>query len=230
MRKEKPTPKFTLYVAPGTCARVPTVALEEIGCAFETALVRFKSRQNKSPEFLSLNPKGKVPTLVIDGAPLTENVAILWWLNGRFPEASLMPRTTTPIEMARQVSDLSFVSSTLHPLVTRIRIPHLFIDAETAHTEFRAKGIVAMRQFASLLEDRYRTAPWWYGENWSILDAYIHWVWFRITGAGFPSGEYPSVSDFARRIEQRPSVQRAIARETEYERVLEEENLTYVMK
>ncbi|MEN0002127.1 MAG: glutathione S-transferase N-terminal domain-containing protein, partial [Pseudomonadota bacterium] len=70
-----------LFVAPNTCARVPTIALEEIGVPFETQLVRTAANEQNSPEFLKLNPKGKVPTLLIDGEPLTENVAILTWLN-----------------------------------------------------------------------------------------------------------------------------------------------------
>ena len=78
-------PKFTLFVAPGTCARVPTIALEEIGVPYETELVRLPLKEQKSPAFLAINPKGKVPALLIDGVPLTENVAILTWLNQTSP-------------------------------------------------------------------------------------------------------------------------------------------------
>lgn len=74
-----------LFVAPRTCARVPTIALEEIGVPFETELVRMAAKQQKTPSFLALNPKGKVPLLLVDGVPLTENVAILSWLNQTYP-------------------------------------------------------------------------------------------------------------------------------------------------
>ena len=60
-----------LFVAPNTCARVPTIALEEAGATFETELIRTAAGQQQTPEFLAINPKGKVPTLLIDGAPLT---------------------------------------------------------------------------------------------------------------------------------------------------------------
>ena len=80
-------PKLKLYVAPATCARVATIGLEEIGVPFETELVRTSVNQQKSPEYLKINPRGKVPALLIDGKPLTENVAILSWLNETFPEA-----------------------------------------------------------------------------------------------------------------------------------------------
>ncbi|MEO0979632.1 MAG: glutathione S-transferase N-terminal domain-containing protein, partial [Pseudomonadota bacterium] len=91
-------PEFLLFVAPNTCARVPTIAIEEIGVPFETELVRTAANQQNSPEFLKLNPKGKVPTLLVDGVPLTENVAILSWLNAEYPEANLLPKTTSAFE------------------------------------------------------------------------------------------------------------------------------------
>ena len=79
--------------------------------------------EHKAPEFKSRNPKGKVPALEIDGTVLTENVAILWYLHQRHPEARLLPATSTPLEDARNLADLCFCSATLHPLVTRIRMP-----------------------------------------------------------------------------------------------------------
>ena len=80
-----------LYAAPGSCARVSCIALEEIGLPFEYRPVLFMKGEHKSPEYKKLNPKGKVPCLVIDGEALTENVAILSHLNQRFPDAHLLP-------------------------------------------------------------------------------------------------------------------------------------------
>lgn len=68
--------KLTLYYAPMTCALVPYVTLTEAGAEFDVRDINTRSGQNRSPEFLSVNPKHKVPVLVIDGEPLTENVAI----------------------------------------------------------------------------------------------------------------------------------------------------------
>jgi len=82
-----------LYAAPGTCARVPMIALEEARQDFEVRVVRFMKNEHRSPEYLALNPKGKVPLLLMDGAPLTENVAILLHLAERFPEARLLPES-----------------------------------------------------------------------------------------------------------------------------------------
>ncbi len=80
-----------LFIAPGSCARVPTILLEEIGLPYTTELVRFMKGEHKSPAYKAYNPKGKVPAILIDGEALTENVAIISLLNERFPDAGLLP-------------------------------------------------------------------------------------------------------------------------------------------
>src|SRR5206468_1531161 len=83
--------KLTLYYAPMTCALVPYVTLSEAGVAFEVINLNTRTNQHRTAEFLALNPKHKVPVLVIDGEPLTENVAIQIWIARQFPEAKLLP-------------------------------------------------------------------------------------------------------------------------------------------
>ena len=207
-------PDLKLFVAPNTCARVPTIALEEIGVPFETELMRMKAAQQKSPEFLALNPKGKVPTLLIDGAPLTENVAILTWLNDRFPEANLLPKTEDPLEKVRQTADLAFFSATVHPVVTRIAMPLKFIDdAELSFKIVRPSGMAAMDEIMQMIESRLANGPWWYGETWSIVDGYLYWVWARITGTGFDGKAFPNIQRHHELSNDRPAIQRAMARE-----------------
>jgi len=139
-------PDLKLFVAPNTCARVATIALEEIGIPFETSLVRTAANQQNSPEFLRLNPKGKVPTLLIDGAPLTENVAILTWLAAEFPDAALMPVTHDKLEQLKQTADLAFFAGTVHPVVTRIAMPMKMIaDAPLSFEIIRPAGIKAFQ-------------------------------------------------------------------------------------
>ena len=119
---------ITLYFAPDSCARVPLIALEEIGQPYRLEVVAFMKGQHRSDEYLALNPQGKVPTLVVDGNVLTENVAILSWLSDRFPQARLLPPAKDSWSRAQQISDLAYCASGLHPLVTRLRIPQFFCD------------------------------------------------------------------------------------------------------
>ena len=83
---------FTLYFAPGSSSFAVHIALHEIGVPFEGKPMSFKNNDLRSPEYLAINPEGKVPTLVIDGRPLTEVAAILYYLAKRFPDAGLLPR------------------------------------------------------------------------------------------------------------------------------------------
>jgi glutathione S-transferase len=140
-------------MAPGTCARVVSICLEEAGQDFETVVVRFMRGEHKAPGFRKLNPKGKVPAIVMDGETLTENVAIITYLHERFPEARLMPPAADALTRARQVADLCFCSATLHPIVTRIRMPQFFAR-EDAVASVWEKGSAVMVEFFELIKGR----------------------------------------------------------------------------
>mgnify|MGYP001815054793 CR=1 FL=1 len=215
-----------LYAAPGSCSRVPCIALEEIGLSFEYRPIVFMKGEHKAPDYKKLNPKGKVPCLVIDGEPLTENVAILGYLNSRFPEAALLPHVANELERMRQVADLCFCSATLHPIVTRIRIPQFFAAPDSVRGVFDA-GCEAMREYFQLIEDRFANDLWWYGDTWSAMDGYLNWIFWRVEGANFPTSDYPRFSDHAVRVEQRPAVQRALAREQAAQAELEAKGLAF---
>ena len=172
----------TLFMAPGTCARGAAVGLFEAGVPFEPQLVRFMAGEHRSAAFLAVNPLGKVPALRIDGAVLVENTAILRYLARRFPEAALMPPAAGDVEDAHQVADLCYCAATLHPIVTRIRIPTMFADAPEAQADVYRRAVQMMIQSLAPAERRLQDGAWWYGEAWSLMDAYLNWVWFRTAG------------------------------------------------
>jgi glutathione S-transferase len=145
---------ITLYFAPDTCARVPMIALEETGHPFQTELIAFMRGDHRSPEYLALNPKARVPTLVVDGRPLTENVAILTWLAARFPEADLLPQPQDALDRAHIISDLAFCASGLHPIVTRLRIPQYFCDTPDGVLRALSLAEAAMRPYFALVDQR----------------------------------------------------------------------------
>ncbi|WP_299292852.1 glutathione S-transferase family protein [uncultured Tateyamaria sp.] len=219
-------PELELFVAPNTCARVATIALEEIGVPFETTLIRTAANQQNSPEFLKINPKGKVPALLIDGAPLTENVAILSWLAATYPEAHLLPETDDQLAALKQTADLAFWAGTVHPVVTRIAMPMKMIpDAAQSFEIVRPKGVEDMNKIMKMIDTRLQDGPWWYGETWSIVDGYLYWVWGRITGVGYDGTAFPNVQKHFELSNARPAVQRAMAREEVNIDVLKSENL-----
>jgi len=216
-----------LYTAPYTCGRVAAIALEEAGVEFETRLVRFLKGEHKSSAFRRLNPKGKVPALEIDGQVLTENVAILTYLNECFPQAGLLPPAAAAADRARQIADLCFCSATLHPLVTRIRMPMFFAGPEHAATVKRTAE-QAMDEYFQLIEDRIGNGEWWYGRQWSVMDGYLYWVFWRVDGAGYDTSRFPRFTAHAQAMEQRPAVLRALAREEQAQAQLEAEGLAFI--
>src|ERR1700693_4359221 len=104
---------LTLYFAPGSSSFAVHIALHEIGVPFQGKPMSFKN-DLRSPDYLASNPEGKVPTLVIDGRPLTEVAAILYYLAKRFPDAGLLPPDDIDAD-AQALSWMSFIASTLHP-------------------------------------------------------------------------------------------------------------------
>lgn len=219
-------PQITLHAAPGTCAKVPMIVLEEIAVPFEICLVRFAAKEQKSPEYKKINPKGKVPAIDIDGQILTENPVILNYLNEIFPGRNILPKAISREENAQQLADLCFCSATLHPIVSRIRVPH-FIAGKDASAEVWEHGCKAMDEYAEMINSRLSIGQWWYGEQWSAMDAYLYWIFWRVAGANYAIERFPAIALHASRMEQRPAVQRALEREKAMEKQLEDEGLLF---
>lgn len=206
---------YKLYYSPGSCARVTAIALEECHLDFVVELVRLGQGQHKTPEFLAINRKAKVPALSIDGCILTENPAILRHLHEQNPSCRLLPAAADAIERSNQLADLCFCSATLHPIVTRICIPAFFGEGESTQASIKDLAIEMMKGNFAIIEERLAAGLWWYGDDWSIIDGYLFWIWSRVHGCGFPTGDFPRFADHATRIQDRPSIQRAIRREQE---------------
>src|SRR5690606_37588260 len=105
---------LTLYFAPGASSMAPHIALHEVGAPFDAKAMSFARKESRTPTYLALNPEGKVPTLVIDGRPLSEVAAILFYLARRFPDAGLLPAGDSEAE-AQIISWMSFIAATVHP-------------------------------------------------------------------------------------------------------------------
>jgi glutathione S-transferase len=190
------------------------VALEEIGVPFETALLKFAIGEHKSPDYLEINPKGKVPTLLVDGQPLTENVAIVNFLARSYPQAHLLPFGESAWSEAQALVDLAWCASTLHPIVTRIVLPQLFCDERSGIERVWVMAVGAMRANFELIDRRLEGGSWILGD-WSIVDAYLFWIWDQAAAGGLDGSGFRHYADHAAQMVTRPSVQRALRREAE---------------
>jgi glutathione S-transferase len=199
------------------------VTLEEAEVDYDLKLIRFMRGAHKQPDYLKLNPKGKVPCLVTSEGPLTENTAIARYLASQ--HKGLLPEAAGPLEDAQITADLAFCSSGLHPIVSRIRVPMFFAEGPEAIGSVKAKGMAAFADAFQVVEDRLAGQDWWYGDTWSIMDAYIFWIWFRSSDGGFDMSAFPNANAHGDRMSQRPAVQRALAKEAELLATLEAEGL-----
>lgn len=202
-----------LYFAPQTCARVALTALEEIGEPFETKLVAFLAGEHRHPDFLAINPAGKVPALETKDGILVQNGAILAYLADTHPDAGLVPQRTTAAGRAQVLSNLFRCSADLHPLVARFVLPAFHTSDTTQAPQIREIAKQGLEFQLAGVEKFLTEREWIEPEGWSIIDAYVAWIWFRITGAGFAAEKFPALSSHYERACARPSALAALRHE-----------------
>jgi glutathione S-transferase len=205
--------QLTLYFAPFTCARVPMTAIEHIGCDCVYEAVDFNNKSNRTEQYLSINRNGKVPALVVDGKPLTENVAILTWLNNVFPDAKLLPTNGDTWQEAQILSDLAWISSIWHPAVRAVRRPMAWTVGE--HAPVQEQGAKLLKDPLSTLNARLSDSQWWFGETWSIIDTYFCWAYSTANAGGLNLSPYAHILRHKQDVEADPALQRALAKEQE---------------
>ncbi len=204
-------PELILYHFPGACSRVTMTALEHTGAAFEDRMVDLMAGEHLKPEYRATNPHGKVPALLVDGRLLTENAAILTWLDETFPAAGLLPVRVDAWARAQVLSDLFWLSSVWHPYVRANRAPFRWTTGEVAPVQERGKELLA--PCVQTLDARLASSEWWYDE-WSILDVYFYWAYTNAETGQFDLTPYRNVARHRAAVEALPAFQRALARET----------------
>lgn len=204
-------PTLKLYFSPGACSLVPLIALEEAGAVYTSHPVLLSRGEHKKPEYLALNPKGKVPLLVVDGQQVTENVAILTALSKLHPEAGLLPTHDVMAEV-QALSMLAWCASGLHPYITRLCMPQFICDDASAAPRIQAMAAEMLTKNLAILNQQLEGQDWFLGE-WSAVDAYLFWVWRRIQGAPIDATAFLNLASHFQRMQTRPGVQRALAAE-----------------
>ena len=208
--------KLELYFAPGACSFVPHVALEAVraatGQAFEPKLVKLHKGEQRTPEYLALNPNGQVPVLVVDGKPLNQIVAICDFLDRSFPKAGLLP--AEPWARAQALSQLAWMNNTVHPTFTRIFRSADFAESEAAQAEVKKAAQARYRKLLERIQDWTAGArPYWFGAAITPHDAYaftlLRWGGY----AGVDPKSLPAYFAYVERVMQAPHAAAAIERE-----------------
>ncbi len=206
-------PTLTLYFFPGTCARVSMIALNEAKANYDTELVNILTGANRSPEFLALNPAGKVPVLLIDGEPLTETQAILRYLNDHYPDANLLPFNGTPKHDRHITETFSWLNSTVQPLLTRVRAPMALSAAPESWKPIAQRGAEALSAAFAQIEARLANHPFIGGAQYSMFDVLAWWLRDQSADSGLDVSAWPRFAALAEKVAARPAVQDALAHE-----------------
>lgn len=204
-----------LYLSPGACSMAVHILLEELGHPYETAVVSVARGDTARPDFLVLNPKGRVPVLELDdGSVITELIAIIAYLQLRFPGRGIVPEA--PLEAARAWEWLSWLGSDVHARsFGAIWRPGRFTPDVEAHAAVSAAGRAsAMEQFGRIEGMLGRAGSWALGEERSCVDAalLVYYQWGLWVGFDMV-GRCPAWTAHARRMLQLPAVCRVLERE-----------------
>ena len=203
---------FTLFYAPVTCALAAHIALEESGAPYRAVRLDFSQNEQRKPEYLAVNPKGRVPALVSERGVLTETPAILAFVAQSFPAAQLAP-LDDPYAFAQLQSFNSYLCSTVHVAHAHARRGNRWADDPAAIDAMKSKVASNMLDYFTLIEREYLQGPWVFGARYSVADAYLFTIAGWLENDGVDVNLLPKTLEHRARMRARPAVQRALAQE-----------------
>jgi len=201
-----------LYYAPGTCALASHIALEEAGAGYTTERLDFKSNQQNSPEYLAINPKGRVPALVTDRGILTETPAMLGFIAQSFPQAKLAP-LDDPYAFAQIQAFNSYLCSTVHVAHAHRGRGYRWATDEASFADMKRMVPKTVGACFALIERGMLKGPWVMGDSYTICDPYLFTLAGWLEGDSVDLATLPKVADHRKRMAARPAVRKVLAEE-----------------
>jgi glutathione S-transferase len=200
--------QIALYYAPITCALAPYITLTEARATFEVRPLNLRKSEQHSPEYLKLNPKHKVPVLIVDGQVLTESAAIQTWIARTFPQAKLMP--SDPWEELKALSLMSWCSSGIHPFLARINSPAKVCDAPNAVASVRRLAEGQLLENFQIGDDLLAGREFFF-DHFTAPDAHFFWCVRRAKQFELDLSSFKHCTSHFDRMSVRPSVQKLLA-------------------
>ena len=198
-----------LYYSPGSCALASHIALEEAGAEYETVRIDFRTEEQKKPEFLHINPKGRVPALITEKGTLTETPAILIFISQSFPNSGLAP-LDDPWALGQAQSFNNYLCGTVHVAHAHGGRGPRWADEESSFDDVRHKVPQTMSECFSLIEKDYLKGPWILGDKYSICDMYLYTIARWLERDQVDINDFPKVRKNFEAIENRPAVARVL--------------------
>jgi glutathione S-transferase len=199
---------LTLCYCPGACSMASHIVLEESGEKYTPKRVELTKGEQRTPDYLKINPHGRVPALGLDnGEFISENAAILPYLGKRF---GLW--TSDPVVEARMMSFIGWVASTVHPAQAHIGRPERYASDPAAHPNLRETGLKSFHANLKEIDGLYAGKEWLFGD-YTVTDPYAFVLFTWGVRRELPMAELRNYSAFKNRMLQRPAVQRVVADE-----------------
>jgi glutathione S-transferase len=200
-----------LYYAPGACSLASHIALEEVGVAYETQKLNLAEGDQRKPEYLRLNPRGRVPTLVVDDHVLTENVGILAYFGGGYPQAGLFPKKTW--DQAKLMSTLAWLSNTVHPTYGHIMRVQRYVDGDEHQEAVKAKARESLQGYLEEIDKLLEGHKWAIANQYTVADPYLLVFYRWANRAKMPVRGLKNYSALVDRVMARPAVKKVMADE-----------------
>ncbi len=193
-----------LYCAPLTISVAVAIALEETGLDYEAIRLNVAEGEQTGPAYKQINPKGRVPALVVDGGILTETGALLEYIAAMAPEAGLVP--DDPLLAARMREVMYYLASTMHVNHAHKKRGHRWADKDASRADMTNKVAETMTESCAYISSNGLRGPFVLGEAFSIADPYLYVVCNWLEGDGVDVSAFPEIVAFRKAMEARPSV------------------------
>ena len=196
-----------LYYAPIACSMVPYINLTEAGAEFEVRAINLAKGQNNSPEYLRINPKHKVPFLIVDGRSLSENVAIQTWIGRQFPTARLMP--IDPWQELQAISIMAWCSGGIHPYLSRLNNTKKICGVPGSEDSVKALATAPLMENFKLADDMLTGRDFLF-DHYTGPDAHLFWCMRRAQQFGLDLSPFKNATAHHERMKTRTSVKKLL--------------------
>jgi glutathione S-transferase len=194
----------------GACLLASHIALEEAGADYKVTRLDFAKNEQKSAEYLRINPKARVPALVTGKGIITENPAILLYVAQTHPMAKLAP-LEDPFALGQIQALNSYLCATVHPAHAHRMRGYRWSDDAAVVEALKIKVPQNMTECFSVIENDYFKGPWAMGEDFSIADIYLYTIATWLEGDGVDTTQFPKVIRHRSRMEQRIALKKVRA-------------------
>jgi len=204
-----------LYFAPGACSFVPHCLLQLAGANYEALMVKLHKGEQNGEDYKAINPRGQVPVLVDEGQVVTQILAIILYLDQKFPDAQFLP--SNALARAKAIETLAWMNNTVHPTFTHIFMPHKYSDqleVQAALKTFNTQTYKALlSELENLVQSNFKTSAWLTGARLGPVDVYALTLtrWGSI--AGIDPATYSALWSHVQKVAADPAVALVIERE-----------------